>query len=180
MRYVASAGVAVAAILMVRKLVEKGHADRILRFSFWLSLASVSTIFVSYLFPSINQTITVSHRAGRYSGFFGNPNEVSTQALIATALGFCMAARTTKLKYLQITIALCVPAVLLSHSRAGVIGIAFLIMSLSLIVFPAKHVVRSAFALFFVGVVAFGGLQYLQSVSESSGNVVLELSLIHI
>lgn len=173
-KFTASLGVAIAAILMVSRLAEKGHTARTMNFFFWLSIASVSTVFISYMFPTINATITDSHVDGRFSGTFGNPNEVATQALIATAIGFCVAAKTLRLKYLMICVGVCVPAVLLSHSRSGVVGMAALITTLSFIVFPAKHVIRSAFALVFIGVVVFSGMQYLKFISQNSSSLAIE------
>ena len=79
-----------------------------------------------------------------------------------------------RMNYLLITLVLCVPAVLLSHSRTGVLGVAFMIGTLSFIVFPPKYVIRIFMVLGFGGMVVLGGLTYLQSVSENSGSAQIE------
>ena len=68
----------------------------------------------------------------------------------------------------------CVPAVLGAHSRSAIVGMACMIALLSFLVFPPKYVIRTALSLMVVGLVAFFGLTYLQSLSEGSQSAGLE------
>ena len=174
LRFGASVAVTAATILLVRRLIFAGHVDRVMKFVFWLSIASSATIFISYLFPQLNAAVGVADRAGRMSGFFANPNELATQTLITTAFGFGLASRTLNIKYLVITFLVCVPAVLGAHTRSAIVGMACMIFTLSCIVFPAKYVVRTTMSLAVVGLIGFGGMSYLQSLSEGSENRALQ------
>ena len=143
----AAVSIAVATILLCRRLINAGQADRLFRAVFWLSIGSVGTFYISHFFgfnAAIHEGVI---RTGRMSGFFSNPNEMGIQAQFATALGFCMAARTLNVKYLIITLAVVGPAVMGTNSRSSILAVGAIVGILSFFVFPPKYVVRTTFSL---------------------------------
>lgn len=133
---------------------EKGEGQ-VLTIVYWLAFAGVMTIFIPLVFPQWHYFIRGDERNfSRFGGVYDNPNPASMAALAFMVCGLARTAREKKLIYLMITIGAGAAAILLTGSRAGILGTVFIVLPLAGFVFSFKQIIRVV--LTFVVVAAVG------------------------
>jgi len=135
-----------------------GNAIWVLMATYAMCLVASCSVYVGVLFPGW-QKIMHGESVGRYSGFFGNPNQAAAQILLFVAVGFAMTSATGRLKWILISLATSVPALMLTSSRGGILGFAVLLIVMCVRVFSSQ-VSTKAIAIIAMVVVTLIGVRY--------------------
>ena len=172
-RDVASPIVFFATVLIagsMKKIAGEKAESQILTILFLLSLIGVCSVFLSLVFPQWHFFIRgdKTNLHVRFAGVYGNPNPASMQSLSFMVIGLAKTAHSKNLRFLFASLIVGAAAILLTGSRAGILGTVFIVLPLGSLVFGAKQVIKTMIAGIAVLAVGIGIYFALQSQTNSS------------
>lgn len=158
-----------SAVLLSRTLQKMGGEvaeKQVLNICYVLCLIATAAVFIPIIYPAYHELIRgPDGNTERFSGVYGNPNTTSMAALSFIIFGLAKTSRDKSLWHLVIACSIGGLAILYTGSRAGILGIFFIVAPMSAVLFGFKHVFRIVLTLGLM--LVFSYLVYLYVVQKA-------------